>query len=198
MRRAGRFSPSSGTGVKATAQGLCRSLPARARAGCRSRQAETLQRRWLRQLVWGPVAEKAAQIQLWLSIFPVNWHQLPDPALLERQIAAIRLHRAGSYRELLGAMLLDPALQISLNGPANHRRSPNENLARELLELFSLGEGNFQESDVREAARALSGYSLDDRQQLVLDPQRHDSGTKTILGRTAAFAAPSLAAWLCE
>jgi uncharacterized protein (DUF1800 family) len=53
--------------------------------------------------------------------------------------------------------VLDPALQISLNGPANHRANPNENLARELLELFSLGEGNFSEADVREAARALSG-----------------------------------------
>lgn len=53
--------------------------------------------------------------------------------------------------------MLDPALQLSLNGQANHRANPNENLARELLELFSLGEGNFSEADVREAARALSG-----------------------------------------
>jgi uncharacterized protein (DUF1800 family) len=104
----------------------------------------------------------------------------------------------GSYRELLTAMLQDPALQISLNGPANHRRQPNENLARELLELFALGEGNYSEADVRETARALTGYRLTGEGQLTLDPRRHDGGAKTVLGRTAAFEAGSLAAWLCE
>jgi uncharacterized protein (DUF1800 family) len=160
--------------------------------------AGALQRRWLSQLAWGPATAENAQIQLWLGVFPVHWRQLPEPALLEGQIATIRSHLAGSFTELLGAMVLDPALQVSLNGPANRRRNPNENLARELLELFSLGEGRFQEVDVREAARALSGYRLTADHQLVLDARRHDSGLKTILGRTAAFDATSLAAWLCE
>jgi uncharacterized protein (DUF1800 family) len=128
----------------------------------------------------------------------VSWQQLPDTALLEQQIATIRQHQGGSYVALLTAMVLDPALQLSLNGPANHRRNPNENLARELLELFSLGEGHYTEADVREAARALSGYRLNAERQLVLDPRRHDPGPKTILGRTAAFDGVSLAAWLAE
>ncbi len=184
--------------VMATAQALCSSLPARARGPCRQRQAQALQRRWLEQLTWGPQPLQAVQIQQWLALFPVDWRQLPDPGLLERQIASIRQHLSGSYTALLSAMLLDPALQLSLNGPANQRRSPNENLARELLELFSLGADQVQEADVREAARALSGYRLDGRQQLQLDPRRHDPGPHTILGRSAAFDAPSLAAWLCE
>ena len=137
-------------------------------------------------------------MQVWLGVFPVNWRQLPDVGLLERQMATIGRHLRGSYRELLTAMLLDPALQIPLNGPANHRRQPNENLARELLELFALGEGNYSEADVRETARALTGYRLTGEGQLTLDPRRHDAGAKTILGRTAAFDAVSLAAWLCE
>ncbi len=87
--------------------------------------------------------------------------------------------------------LLDPALQISLNGPANHRRQPNENLARELLELFALGEGHYSEADVRATARALTGYRLTADGELTLDPRRHDAGAKTILGRTAAFEARS-------
>ena len=95
-------------------------------------------------------------------------------------------------------MLLDPALQISLNGPAHHRRQPNKNLARETLELFALGEGNYRETDVRETARALTGYRLTGQGELTLAPRRHDAGAKTILGRTAAFDAGSLAAWLCE
>ncbi len=134
-------------------------------------------------------------MQLWLGVFPVNWRTSCRTWLMERQIATISRHLDGSYGELLTAMVLDPALQISLNGPANHRRNPNENLARELLELFSLGEGNYSEADVREAARALSGYRLDARieSQLVLDPRRHDFGSKTILGRST----PSMpTAWL--
>lgn len=174
----------------------CSALPREERGACKRRRAADLQRRWLSQLAWGADQHRLWQVQLWLGVFPVNWRQLPDPALLEGQIATISRHLDGSYAELLGAMLLDPALQISLNGPANHRRNPNENLARELLELFSLGEGHYGEADVREAARALSGYRLDGSQQLVLDPRRHDFGSKTILGRRADFNAESLAVWL--
>lgn len=118
--------------------------------------------------------------------------------LLQGQVEAIRANLNGSYRDLLAAMVADPALQISLNGPINHRGKPNENLARELLELFSLGEGHFSELDVIEAARALTGYRLDQYRMLVLDPRRHDPGPKTILGRTAAFDGPKLVEWLCH
>lgn len=123
---------------------LCSSLPARSRGACRRRQAEALQRQWLSRLAWGPQPEQAAEIQLWLALFPVSWQQLPDVVLLEQQIATIRQHLGGSFTALLTAMVLDPSLQLSLNGPANHRSNPNENLARELLELFSLGEEALQ------------------------------------------------------
>jgi uncharacterized protein (DUF1800 family) len=176
-------------------------LPRERRAACRREQALALQHQWLDTLAWGRAsisAAEAARVQLWLGIFPVSWQQLPDPALLERQIATIHRCQQGSFSALLRAMVLDPALQLSLNGPANHRRNPNENLARELLELFSLGEGHYSERDVREAARALTGYRLTADRELVLDPRRHDPGPKTILGRTAAFDGASLAAWLAE
>jgi hypothetical protein len=184
-------------GMQATPQS-CSALPRGERGDCRRRNAEALQQRWLAELAWGVDQGSLWQVQLWLGVFPVNWRQVPDPVLLERQIATIRRHLKGSYLELLTAMVLDPALQLSLNGPANHRRNPNENLARELLELFSLGEGHYSEADVREAARALSGYRLDAERQLVLDPRRHDFGTKTILGRSADFNVETLAAWLAE
>lgn len=79
-----------------------------------------------------------------------------------------------NWQQLLDVGLLDPALQISLNGPANHRCQPNKNLARELLELFALGEGNYSEADVRETARALTGEG-----QLTLDSRRHDASNST-------------------
>jgi hypothetical protein len=110
------------------------------RGACKREQGLALQRRRLAELAWDRTGT-AAQVQLWLGVFAVNWRQLPDVGLLERQISTIQRSLGGGYGQLLKAMVLDPALQISLNGPANHRRQPNENLARELLELFALGEG---------------------------------------------------------
>lgn len=179
----------------------CAALPREQRPACRQQRAEALQRQWLITLAWGDDGTSPAiaeQIQRWLGIFPVNWRLLPDVGLLQQQLNTLQAATTGTFDKLLHQMLLDPALQLSLNGPANHRRNPNENLARELLELFSLGEGHYSEADVRETARALTGYRLDARLQLVFDPRRHDPALKTILGRTAPFDAKSLAAWLCE
>jgi len=177
---------------------ICSNLPRDKRVACRRSTAGLLQRQWLQELVWGADQDSAWQVQIWLGVFPVNWRQLIDPDLLTQQMSTIRNNLKGTFGDLLGAMVLDPALQISLNGPANQQHNPNENLARELLELFSLGEGNYTETDVREAARALSGYKLNKSRQLQLDPRRHDPGMKTILGRTANFDGVSLASWLSE
>lgn len=168
------------------------------RGRCRVLAATELQEAWLQRLAFGPRRREAVEVQLWSGIFPVDWRQLPHPSLLRNQLTTIEARLNGSFAELLAAMVLDPALQISLNGPANRRGNPNENLARELLELFSLGEGQFREGDVKEAARALTGYRLDQAGALILDPRRHDSGPKTILGRTQEFNGLSLVAWLCQ
>lgn len=178
---------------------LCADLPRDQRGACRRQQGQDLQRRWLQQLAWSEDRDQLLEVQHWLGIFPVNWRQLPEPQLLlERQIDTLRQHSAGGYPDLLAALVLDPALQISLNGPGSRRGQPNENLARELLELFSLGEGHYTENDVREAARALTGYKLDASKQLVLDPRRHDPTAKTVLGRRADFDGASLALWLAD
>jgi len=166
--------------------------------GCRAREAQKLQRSWLQRLTFGPTPGDDQLVQVWLGIFPVSWRQLKDPALLQRQVESIRLALPGTYSQLLKAMVADPALQISLNGLRNLRGQPNENLARELLELFSLGEGNYSEKDVIEAARALTGYRLSRSNTVQLDPDRHDDGVKTILGRSARFDGPQLVEWLCQ
>ena len=125
-------------------------------------------------------------MQLWLGLIPVRWQLLPQPELLLGQIEAIRTHLEGSYTDLLVAMLHDPALQVVLNGPANRRGRPNENLARELLELFSLGQGHDSERDVMETARTSAGFQLTPS-GLVRNPRRHDAGPKRIPGRTDGF-----------
>ncbi len=176
----------------------CSTLPVGPlRNGCMAEIARRLQQTWIERLTFGPDPVEDRLIQLWLGIFPVNWRQLGFRSpLLVGQIEAIRAHLGGTYPELLAAMVADAALQTSLDGLRNHRDRPNENLGRELLELFSLGEGNYGERDVIEAARALTGYRLQGDGTLTIDPRRHDDGPKTILGRTAAFDGPSLVAWL--
>jgi len=193
--------PSSPPARPNGAPAACSLLPPGQRGPCKRRGAEQLQVAWLTTLTWGSAttpAPVARQVQLWCGVFPVHWRQVVDAELLERQTATIQRHLSGSFSQLLSAMVRDPALQLSLNGPSNQRRKPNENLARELLELFTLGEGNYTETDVREAARALTGYRLDQERRLVLEPRRHDAGNKTILGRTADFDGASLALWLAE
>ncbi|MEB3334284.1 MAG: DUF1800 family protein [Cyanobacteriota bacterium] len=169
-----------------------------AKRRCKVRSATDLQSEWLDRLAFGPDQASARLVHVWTGIFPVSWRRLPHAWMLRTQLNTIEARLNGGFEQLLTAMVLDPALQVSLNGPSNQRARPNENLARELLELFSLGEGNYGEGDVKEAARALTGYQLDANGQLVLNPNRHDPGPKTILGRTAPFDGTSLAAWLAS
>ena len=175
---------------------LCSPLQRKERGLCRRDQVATLQRNWLQDLFWARSEAEMEALMVWLNLFPVNWRQLQDPFLLTVQVETLRQHLNSGFTQLLSAMALDRAVQISLNGPANQRGNPNENLGRELLELFSLGEGNYTEMDVKEAARALTGYRLTKQQQLIFDPDRHDSGSKTILGRSANFDLLSLVDWI--
>jgi uncharacterized protein (DUF1800 family) len=108
------------------------------------------------------------------------------PALLA-QNATLRAKGRGSFTDLAEAMVVDPALLFWLDGQQNTAKAPNENLSREFMELFTLGRsGGYTEQDVREGARALTGWTLDrGTGSAVLVPRRHDSGTKTVLGTTA-------------
>ena len=169
-----------------TTSNCLRQPKGKARNRCRASAARVLQEEWLERLAFGPSREADRLVQIWLGVFPVRWNQLPPDGsrMLASQIQAIRDHLDGTYGDLLGAMLTNPAVQISLNGPANRRQNPNENLARELLELFSLGEGNYREADVIAVARVLTGYRLNRERELVVVPRRHHQGAVTILGRT--------------
>src|SRR5690349_24984845 len=82
-------------------------------------------------------------------------------AMMLRQNQTLRSLGRGDFRELARAMVRDPALLVWLDGQKNKKGKPNENLARELMELFTLGAGHYSETDVREAARALTGWRVD-------------------------------------
>jgi uncharacterized protein (DUF1800 family) len=89
---------------------------------------------------------------------------------------------------MLHEVARDPAMVIYLDSASNRKAQPNENFARELMELFTLGEGHYTERDVKEAARAFTGWSIDlDRGEYLFRRMQHDDGTKTFLGRTGNF-----------
>jgi uncharacterized protein (DUF1800 family) len=115
--------------------------------------------------------------------------------LMLKQLNTFRTLGHGGFAVFVKAMLRDPALIIWLDGQRNTRQAPNENLARELMELFTLGiGGGYTENDVKAAARALTGWTLDRvTGQARLEPRRFDDGEKTILGHSARFDADSLA-----
>src|SRR5262249_51207017 len=129
-----------------------------------------------------------------------------DVRAMLRQNALFREHGRAPFGELLGRLARDPALLVYLDAQANRKEHPNENLARELLELFTLGVGHYTEADVREAARALTGWESGSPAEnemragmgLPLEPwvryspRRHDDGEKTVLGRRGRWSGDDL------
>jgi uncharacterized protein (DUF1800 family) len=105
-----------------------------------------------------------------------------------RQNDLFRRHAFGDFRQLTHAILRDPAMMLFLDTQTSKKGRPNENFAREVMELFTLGEGNYTEQDIREAARAFTGYQLNRRTGEVIHNRRQwDEGKKTVFGKTGNF-----------
>ena len=115
--------------------------------------------------------------------------------LVQNQI--LRKNALGNFQTMARAMVMDGALQYWLDNNSNTVKSPNENLARELMELFTLGVNRYTETDIKQVAKALTGYSLDRESGVVsFNPAKHDSTNQTILGKTQNFDALSLVDFL--
>jgi len=129
----------------------------------------------------------------WHGHWATSIQKVRSPAMMLRQNQTLRSLGRGDFRELARAMVRDPALLVWLDGQKNKKGKPNENLARELMELFTLGVGHYSETDVREAARALTGWRVD-RTHATAAPlaRHHDDGSKTVLGVTGELDDRSL------
>jgi uncharacterized protein (DUF1800 family) len=117
-----------------------------------------------------------------------------QPHYMVGQINLFRQFALGRFPALLSAVTRDPAMLIWLDNRANAKAHPNENYAREVMELFALGLGNYTEDDVKEAARAFTGWTLDKNQQAAFVPARHDDGIKTVLGKSGRLDADDVVA----
>ena len=128
-----------------------------------------------------PLEEKLTLF--WHGHFATGDAKVRDYRMMLRQNEMLRKHAEGPLRDLLVGILEDPAMLVYLDNGENVRKHPNENFGRELLELFTMGVGNYTERDVREAARAFTGWT-NDVLEFKIDKDQHDAGEKTFLGRT--------------
>jgi uncharacterized protein (DUF1800 family) len=146
---------------------------------------------WVYRMYWGPDPLGERLTLLWHNHFATSNDKVSDTAAMRRQNEVLRAHGRGPFGELLRAVVHDPALLVWLDAPANRKGSPNENLGRELMELFTLGVGHYTEADVKEAARCLTGWKV--AQGAFRDwPSDHDDGEKTVLGRTGRWTGDDL------
>ncbi len=128
-----------------------------------------------------PLAEKMTLF--WHGHFATSISKVP-PVLMVEQIDLFRSRGLGDFRVLLSAVSKNPAMLVWLDNRTNSKAHPNENYAREVMELFALGLGNYSEDDVRGAARAFTGWTTDRAGRFVYRAALHDDGPKTFLGRS--------------
>ena len=140
---------------------------------------------WFREMLATPSPLTERMTLFWHNHFATGQQKVRSGQLVYRHNVLLRSHALGNFGELLHAVSKDPAMLIYLDNAGSRRQAPNENFAREVMELFTLGEGRYTESDIKEAARAFTGWSIDrDTGEFLYRPFFHDAGTKTVLGRT--------------
>lgn len=131
-----------------------------------------------------PLEEKMALF--WHGHFATGDEKVQDYRKMLKQNELLRAKATGNFRDLLIAVSQDPAMLASLDAGVNVKGAPNENFAREIMELFTMGVGNYTEKDIQEAARAFTGWNYKGL-AYVVNPQQHDDGIKTVLGNSGNF-----------
>ncbi len=141
---------------------------------------------WLDRMVRSPHPLEEKMTLFWHGHFATTEEKVRDYRKMQAQLDTLRKGALGSFRDLLAAVSKDPAMLVFLDATHNVKGAPNENFGREVMELFTMGVGNYTEDDIREAARAFTGWTNDDL-CFVFDASRHDDGVKQFLGRSGAF-----------
>jgi uncharacterized protein (DUF1800 family) len=140
---------------------------------------------WLDRMARGPRPFQEKMVLFWHGHFATSYEKVRDGYYMWRQNELFRRLATDYWLRLLIEAGRDPAMLIWLDQAQSRKEHPNENYAREVMELFALGEGHYTEKDVTEGARALTGWSLDrDTQSFIYRPAFHDNGVKTFLGLT--------------
>lgn len=149
-------------------------------------QIDELRAWWIERMVTTPRPFEEKMTLFWHGHFTSGHREVKNSTMMCEQNQLYREMGLGNFQDILVAVSQNPAMLRYLNNAQNRKSAPNENYARELLELFTMGEGNYTESDIKQAARALTGWTLRDG-EFQIAPPMHDYGYKTFLGRTGDF-----------
>ena len=143
---------------------------------------------WFREMLNTPSPLTEKMTLFWHNHFATSQQKVRFTPLMYRQNVLLRRNALGNFGSLLREIGRDPAMLIYLDGANSRKESPNENFAREVMELFTLGEGHYGEKDIKEAARAFTGWSVDrEAGDFMFRRAIHDVGNKTVLGKSGNF-----------
>ena len=153
-----------------------------------TRRAMELRAWWLREMLAtrSPLTERMTLF--WHNHFVSGEQKVRDARLMYAQNALFRTQALGNFATLLHAVAKDPAMVVYLDNAQNRKGAPNENFAREVMELFTLGQGHYSERDIKEAARAFTGWGVDRASgTFAFRPRVHDDGEKTVFEKGGDF-----------
>src|SRR3954452_19699683 len=141
---------------------------------------------WMKRMASGPFPLQEKLTLFWHGHFTTSAKDERAALLMWQQNELLRRQSAGNFREFVRQISRDPAMLDYLNNQQNRKAHPNENYARELMELFTLGIGNYTEDDIKQAARALTGWAHDG-EGFIFRKFDHDYDVKTFMGRSGKF-----------
>ncbi len=141
---------------------------------------------WANRMLTSPRPLEEKMALLWHGHFASNEGKVRDYRKLLQQLQLFQRQGTGNFRPLLLAVAQDPAMLVFLDAGVNVKGASNENFAREIMELFTMGVGHYTEKDIREAARAFTGWNCVDV-RFVVNKEQHDDGEKTFLGKAGPF-----------
>ena len=141
---------------------------------------------WANRMVASPRPLEEKMSLFWHGHFAVGESKVRDYRKLLAQLELYQRDGLGNFRDLMVALAQDPGMLSFLDAGVNVKGAPNENFAREIMELFTMGVGNYSERDIREAARAFTGWNYEDL-EFVVNAAQHDDSEKTFLGKTGRF-----------
>ena len=141
---------------------------------------------WANRMVASPRPLEEKMALFWHGHFAVNEPKVRDYRKLLDELELYENHGTGNFKDLMVAVAQDPGMLTFLDAGVNVKGAANENFAREIMEMFTMGVGNYSEKDIREAARAFTGWNYVDL-KFVVNKDQHDDGEKTFLGKTGRF-----------
>jgi hypothetical protein len=141
---------------------------------------------WANRMLSSPRPLEEKMALFWHGHYAANEPKVRDYRKLLAELQLYEKHGTGNFRDLMVAMAQDPGMLTFLDAGVNVKGAPNENFAREIMEMFTMGVGHYSEKDIREAARAFTGWNYVDL-KFVVNKDQHDDGVKTFLGKTGNF-----------